>query len=116
MRKRNDTEVIVKNNGAMAIPMPDLMTVAIPETPEPAFREAARVLRAGGKLVFSDPLNWVERQWWDKYGRSDDILGLLKSCGFTIDTWYDQLLYRELMDNRGSVEEFTTLVIKARKR
>ena len=86
----------------------------LPRGPEPAFRECARVLRPGGWLVFTDPLNWLDAESWRRFAASD-VLELLTACGFELETWFDDLWYREILDARGSFEEFRTLVVKARK-
>lgn len=86
----------------------------LPRGPEPAFRECARILRPGGWLVFTDPLNWLDAESWRRF-EAGDVLKLLEACGFELETWFDDLWYREILDARGSFEEFRTLVVKARK-
>ncbi len=86
----------------------------LPRGPEPAFRECARILRPGGWLVFTDPLNWLDAESWRRF-EAGDVLKLLEACGFELETWFDDLWYREILDARGSFEEFRTLVLKARK-
>jgi SAM-dependent methyltransferase len=86
----------------------------LPRGPEPAFHECARVLRPGGWLVFTDPLNWLDTESWRRF-EAGDVLKLLETCGFELATWFDDLWYREILDARGSFEEFRTLVVKARK-
>ena len=39
----------------------------------------------------------------------------MKSYGFRIETWFDDLLYHEILDARGSLEIFKTMVVKAQK-
>lgn len=87
----------------------------LPRGPELAFRECHRVLKSGGTFIFTDPLNWTERWLWEKYPSTEAVLALLKEIGFQVRTAFDQLLYREILDGRGSVDEFTTLAVKATK-
>jgi SAM-dependent methyltransferase len=87
----------------------------LPHGPEAAFRECHRILRGGGTLIFTDPFNWIEPWLWQKYPDAAGVLRLLKHSGFAIETWFDDLLYREIADGRGSFNEFKTLAVKARK-
>jgi hypothetical protein len=43
------------------------------------------------------------------------VRALLEATGFIVETWFDQLPYREILDRRGSCEEFSTLVVLAGK-
>lgn len=79
--------------------------------PERALPECRRILQPGGRLVFTDPLNWTDVWLWERYGSRDKILTFIRGCGFRIDIWFDQLIYREILDRRGAIEEFPTLVV-----
>jgi SAM-dependent methyltransferase len=87
----------------------------LPHGPEIAFRECHRILRPGGTLVFTDPFNWIEPWLWEKYPDAGAVLALLESIGFTVETWFDDLFYREILDVRGSYEDFKTMTVKATK-
>jgi SAM-dependent methyltransferase len=84
----------------------------LPRGPELALSECHRVLKPGGTLIFTDPLNWTEPWLWEKYADSASILRLIEQTGFTLETWFDNLYYREILDARGSIDEFRTLVVK----
>lgn len=83
--------------------------------PEQAFAECGRILRPGGCFLFADPLNFESTDLWRQYGRPDAVRRLFETQGFEIDTWFDRLPYREILDERGSFAEFSTLVVLARK-
>jgi ubiquinone/menaquinone biosynthesis C-methylase UbiE len=81
--------------------------------PRAALEEARRVIRPEGGLVLTTPMNWVSTEVWRAYPDSAALLALIEDCGFHVRTWFDQLLYREVIDRRGSVEEFSTFVCSA---
>lgn len=87
----------------------------IDRVPEPAaiFRECRRVLRDRGTLVFTNPLNWPTEELWKRYPTRDAVLALIEQAGFRIDRWFDELPYKEIVDKRGSFEQFSTLVVIA---
>ncbi len=87
----------------------------LPRGPELAFKECHRILRPEGHLVFTDPMNWTRPQLWRRYPDRDSVIELLREVGFKVECWFDGLPYREIIDARGSFEEFTTLVACARK-
>lgn len=82
--------------------------------PAAVLREARRVLSPKGSLVLTTPLNWMDSSLWSKYPNARALTEEVERSGFSIKIWFDQLLYRETLDSRGSVEEFSTLVISAR--
>jgi SAM-dependent methyltransferase len=87
----------------------------LPKGPEPALAECHRILRPGGHLLFTDPLNFTSPELWKTYGNGAAIRKLLRDLGFRLEVWFDDLAYREIIDARGSFEEFKTLVILACK-
>jgi len=113
---RADVEDLPLMDGCADVVLSINIVDRLPHGPEVAFRECHRVLRAGGTLVFTDPFNWIEPWLWEKYPDSRAVLALLETTGFTLETWFDDLRYREILDARGSYDEFRTLAVKARKR
>ena len=87
----------------------------LPHGPELAFAEAHRVLKRRAAFVFTDPLNWIEPWLWERYPDGESILRLLRETGFALETSFDRLIYREILDGRGSTEEFRTVAVKAVK-
>jgi len=77
------------------------------------FAEVKRVLRSGGRFVLLSPLNWLLPEEWKRYAGAPQVKQTLEASGFTVETCFDGLIYRELLDARGSVEEFTTAVFSA---
>jgi SAM-dependent methyltransferase len=111
---RADVEDLPLANACADIVLSINIVDRLPHGPEFALRECHRVLRPGGTLVFADPFNWTETRFWKSYPDSASILRLAAEIGFTIETWFDDLRYREVLDARGAFEEFRTLVMAAR--
>jgi ubiquinone/menaquinone biosynthesis C-methylase UbiE len=84
---------------------------------EPSFtlKSIISVLKPGGKLIFTSPLNWMNSQDWDKYSNKENIQELFESHGLLIDELFDGLIYREAADAR-SYSDWNTLVISATKK
>lgn len=112
---RADVEDLPLADGCADVVLSVNIVDRLPHGPEVTFRECHRVLRPGGTLVFTDPFNWIDQSLWTKYADARTVLALLEATGFTIDTWFDDLAYREILDARGSFDEFRTLVVKAQK-
>jgi SAM-dependent methyltransferase len=81
--------------------------------PQSALQEARRVLRPGGALVLTTPMNWPFAHIWNAYPDAGALLRGIGGCGFDVVSWFDHLSYREILDRRGSFEEFSTLVCSA---
>jgi len=88
----------------------------LPHGPDIGLRECHRILKPGGTLIFTDPFNWTEPSLWLKYPDAASVRRLIEAIGFSIETWFDQLYYREILDARGSSDEFRTLVVRSTKR
>jgi len=112
---RGDVEHLPLADDALDLALSINMIDRLPGGPDLALAECYRVLKPGGRLLFSDPLNFTARDLWERFPDAGAILALLGDLGFTIETWFDDLCYRELLDSRRSFQEFNTLVVAARK-
>ncbi|MDP9190576.1 MAG: class I SAM-dependent methyltransferase [Acidobacteriota bacterium] len=115
MFARADVERLPIADGSVDIILSVNIIDRLPRGPELMFRECQRVLKSGGTLIFTDPLNWTEPWLWERYPAAASVLALMKETGFTIQTWFDDLMYREILDGRGSFDEFRTVACRARK-
>ena len=85
-------------------------------SPRLLFEECHRLLRPGGQLVFSSPLNWSTSDLWARYPSAHSIMNLAKEeIGFEIEESFDRLVYKEYLDARLSFQAFNALVFRARK-
>lgn len=112
---RADVEDLPVADGCADLALSVNIIDRLPHGPERALADCHRILRPGGCLLFTDPLNWTEPALWEKYGDGREVLRFIEGLGFEVDTWFDDLGYREILDGRRSFEEFNTLVVLARK-
>ncbi len=113
---RGDVEGLPLADGCADIALSVNVVDRLPAGPDRTLEECHRVLRPGGRLIFTDPFNWTEARLWREYPDAASVRKRIEDCGFSIDTWFDSLLYREVLDRRGSIEEFRTLVVRGTKR
>jgi ubiquinone/menaquinone biosynthesis C-methylase UbiE/uncharacterized protein YbaR (Trm112 family) len=83
--------------------------------PRKVISEMYRVLKKGGLFVFTSPLNWCDQALWEAYPDGRAVLKMIADTGFLVEEWFDGLRYREVLDARGSYEEWITLVVQARR-
>lgn len=112
---RADVETLPVRDGVADVALSVNVIDRLEHGGERAFAECHRILRPGGFLVFTDPLNWTDERRWRRYGEAGAVVAELEDAGFALETWFDGLPYREILDRRGSFEEFTTLAALARK-
>lgn len=73
------------------------------------------LLNEGGNCILSSPLNFQDASHWDNYGSADKMKKALVKVGFKVDHSVDNLIYQEILDARGAVEQYPTLVMKLSK-
>lgn len=112
---RADLEALPVADGAADLALCINTVDRLPHGPDRALAECARILRPGGRVIFTDPMNWTEPDLWRRYPDAAAVLGCFERVGLSVETWFDDLPYREVMDARGSFEEFRTLAVAAAK-
>ena len=85
------------------------------QDPEKALQEMYRVLSPYGKMIFVTPLNFSQKDHWDKYYPPVKIHQLLSKIGFEILDWKDEVLIREPMDLRGNAVEWNCIFVVVQK-
>ncbi len=74
-----------------------------------------KMLKMGGFLILTTPLNLLNIYDWGKYGSFENFNNLLGKLGFKIDVAFDNLIYREILDARMAHEEYNTAVYRVCK-
>ncbi|MDM1406550.1 hypothetical protein [Myroides sp. DF42-4-2] len=75
------------------------------------------ILSDEGVVVGCTPLNFQHKEAWDIFKDVNDFKQVLKDSGFNIIDFFDNLVYKEIMDARESFEEYKVIcyVIKKQK-
>jgi SAM-dependent methyltransferase len=118
VRGRGCTNVLLMQADAQRLPIRTACADALLSTfmidrltsPTRHLRECCRVLRSGGRLILTDPLNWQHPAGWKRYRDTESVLQLVRRAGFAVDVWFDKLPFLEIKDARGSFDSFQTLV------
>lgn len=112
---RGDLEDLPLRDGAADIALCVNTVDRLLHGPERALAECARILGPGGRVIFTNPLNWSNGELWHRLPDPASVLEVFARHGLSVETWFDDLRYREILDARGSFEEFVTLVVAGRK-
>jgi SAM-dependent methyltransferase len=88
------------------------------EQPEQVLRELARVARPGGRLILVTPLNWRQRsgEAWRALGSLTRLRDAVEGVGFAVQLAFDGLIYREILDARGSATDWRVALVSAERR
>lgn len=73
------------------------------------------VLRPGGSLVLTTPLNWRDSDGlqWESLADLAGLCSALERRGLLIDEAFDGLVYRETQDQRGSALDWRVAAVRA---
>lgn len=80
-----------------------------------AISEMARVLKEGGRLVLSTPMNFARLRDWSQIKGPDGLVQAIESAGISIREKFDGLPYREIQDIRGNYHEWLALFVYGEK-
>jgi SAM-dependent methyltransferase len=87
------------------------------EHPDAVLQSVASVLRPGGSLILTTPLNWrdADGSRWQQLAQLNGLRDLIERSGLAVDLAYDGLVYRELQDARGAATDWPVVVIQAHR-
>jgi len=85
------------------------------KNPEKAIKNMISVLKPGGVFILSNPLNWQSAEFWNMLPTKEKLEAFFMNNGLEIEESFDGIIYREILDARGSYQDWTTIVIKAIK-
>lgn len=70
------------------------------------------LLKQKGVFIIATPLNFFNNEYWKNYSSFESLLALMKKVGFHVDVAFDKFPYREILDIRGSFEEYSTVIMR----
>jgi SAM-dependent methyltransferase len=83
------------------------------DDPASLLSEIARVLAPGGRFVLTTPMNW--RQWdgtlWAGGTSLSSLCSMVEGVGLELEMAFDGLVYREILDARGSCTDWQMAVL-----
>lgn len=87
------------------------------KNPMAVLDSAASVLRPGGILVLTTPLNWqqFDGALWQGLAGVQDLRTEVEKRGLRVEAAFDGLVYREIQDARGSASDWRIAVVQARR-
>jgi SAM-dependent methyltransferase len=85
--------------------------------PAPLLSELARVLAPGGRIVLTTPMNWRQDDgaFWAGGSTVAALARIVESVDLVVDLAFDGLVYREIIDARGSATDWLVAVISGQK-
>jgi len=82
---------------------------------EIAIAEIKRVLKQGGRLILSTPMNFSRVADWMRFNQPERIVDCLEAYGFRIQEKFDGLVYREIQDARGNYQDWLVFFVYGKK-
>lgn len=88
------------------------------DDPDSVLAEVARVTRPGGRLILTSPMNWRQPDGarWQGGSTLADLCDSVERAGYEVELAFDGLVYREILDARGSLTDWRVAVLSARRR
>jgi ubiquinone/menaquinone biosynthesis C-methylase UbiE len=86
-------------------------------SPETVLDEIARVMHQGGWLIATTPMNWrhATGSYWSAIATLEDLTSAVEKRGFICEVAFDDLVYHEIIDARGSHTEWRVAIVCGRR-
>ena len=82
------------------------------ENVEESLEQISSLLKPGGVFICASPLDFSNKQDWERYESPELLTKLVQKIGFIVEVSFDGLMYKEVLDARGATEEYPTFVMR----